>query len=200
MKKISILTDDSDSSAGSRHSSEASELEIHGWAKQKRLLNRIVIHGLPKIEKHEDLRGTFLRLCRRLKVDVSNRDIVDISRRKNTSQIKVELRKFHIKEDIRTAPLLKELKSGDILKLPANIKSSDVFINHDTTPYYLEMDIIGRKAIREGSLHSFNLTSQGFLAKRNVRSKAEHFSSIEKLTAYIADDESKWGKKKQRTF
>lgn len=189
----------SDASGISRYSSEATGLEIYEWAKQKRLLNRIIVYGLPKIEQHEDLKSIFLRLCRRLKVDVSSSDIVSISRKKK-SQIKVELRKFHIKEDIRTAPLLKKLTSADIFKLPSNVRSTDIFINHDTTPYYLEMDVICRQALREGSLYSCNMTSQGFFVQRNAKSKAENILSIQKLAAYIADDDSERKKKKLKMY
>lgn len=116
------------------------------------------------------------------------------------SQIKVELRTFHIKENIRTAPLLKELTSADIFKLPSNVRSTDIFINHDTTPYYLEMDIMCRQALREGSLYSCNMTSRGFCVQRNAKSKAAHILLIRKLAAYIADDESNRKKKKLKTY
>lgn len=161
-------------------------------------MNRITIYGVPKIEKHEDLKSIFLRLCRRLKVDVSSNDIVSISRKSESAQIKVELRTFHIKEGIRTAPLLKELTSADMFKLPSNIRSTDIFINHDTTPYYLEMDVICRQALREGSLYACNMTSRGFWVQRNAWSKAENILSIQKLVDYIADDGTKCARKKQK--
>lgn len=173
-------------------------MEIQEWNKQKRLLNRIIVYGIPKIEKNEDLKSIFLRICHRLKVDISSKDIVSISRKKKLSQLRVELRKFHIKEQIRTAPLLKELTTAAIFKLPSNIKSNDIFINHDTTPYYLEMDVICRQALRNGSLYACNMTSHGLWVQRNSRSKAENILSIQKLVAYIADEESKRRKKMRK--
>lgn len=143
-----------------------------------------MVHGVPQIDENEDILAIFMRLCRRIDVKITPNDVVKISRRQR-EQIKVELRDFYTKESIRTAPALKRLWSSDIMKLPSGMKRQSVFINHSTTSYYLEMDIVGRKAVADGSIYSCELSTRGLVVKRNSRSREEIILSLERLNDFI---------------
>lgn len=171
----------------SKWSYDENSKEMFELRQQNRFMNNIIVYGIPQMnarENREDLMEIFLRLCRRLNVDVSRCDIIDVSRFKK-NQILVKFHSYHIKDKVRIASRSKPTNLSNLMKLPSNIQSSDIFVNHQTTKFYLEMDVMGRKAVADGKIYEYNITANGFMVKRTKDSHERIILSLRELKDYI---------------
>lgn len=138
--------------------------------------------GIPHTEK-EDLQKIFFKICDRMRVNVSSRDINKISRIKN--DVIVELTTLELKEYILSKKSKYIIKVVDICKTKNVSNSERVEIYNHLTPFYLAMDDIAEEAIHKGIIREFEITKKGIAVIRRRNSKPRYFTSKTELNEYL---------------
>ncbi|XP_055306352.1 uncharacterized protein LOC129570678 [Sitodiplosis mosellana] len=152
---------------------------------QNRLINNLCIYGIPYFE-NENKNAIFLNMCSLLQANVSQRDIVKITRAPGWNALLiVELKQFEVKQRILHCAYMKPLWSSDLIHLPVEVPRKRVFVNIHTTKFYGRMAKIAKNAMRNNTLHIFWITRYGFLVKRTKNSQDKIVLSPDELVDYI---------------
>ncbi|XP_031636750.1 uncharacterized protein LOC116349467 [Contarinia nasturtii] len=164
--------------------------------KQNELANNLVILKLPRMT-NMDLRQMFLKLCDKLKVNISTDDIQEIYRRtrdgrdtahdfrEGPDDTIVCLKSYQLKEDIRYAAQKHTVFSGDIFDLQPNQWSKPIKIISHTTRYYSEMLSIAKAARNDRVIHNYEMSQRGVHIKRSPTSDDRIFISKTELLNFI---------------
>lgn len=79
------------------------------------------------------------------------------------------------------------LKVGDIITCSNKIADNAIFINNHVTPYFGKLLHEGRKAIKNGDIHSCWLNSFGCQLKIETGSTQRNYRSIDELNKLISE-------------
>lgn len=158
--------------------------------KQNQLDNNLSILGFPRM-KNEDLMDMFLKLCKKLKIQISFDDVSRIYRNNGVNEpVIVKFRNYENKVMMKNSAHLRDVWSNDLFKLPAGEQPTKIFVNLHTTRFYGKMVSIAREARKTKSLHSYYLCKRGLVVKRTETSKERIVLSPTELIEYIHGDKN----------
>lgn len=152
---------------------------------QNQLDNNLSVLGFPRL-RNEDLTEMFLKLCKKLKANVSHRDIVRIYRTNGVNEsVIVKFQNYETKVMVKNCAHTKDVWTNDLFKLPSNEKPTKIFINLHTTRFYGKMVSIAREARKSQNIFSYYLCKRGLIIKRTEKSKERIVLSSNELMDYI---------------
>lgn len=152
--------------------------------KQHELRNNLSIVGLPHV-KSENLRAMFLKVCKLLGAPTTNDAIRHIWRDTARQVINIELRDHDVKAHICRFSHAKYLWTDDLIRLPAGMVRSRIYINDQMTHFYKQMWEIGRQARKNHLIYTSWISDHGFMVKRTAASKKRYFLSAVELNRFI---------------
>lgn len=155
--------------------------ELH---KQNELRNNLSIVGLPHV-RNENLRSMFLKVCKLLGSPISNDAIRHVWRDTARQVINIELRDHDVKAHICKFSHARYLWTDDLMRLPAGMVRSRIYINDQMTHFYKQMWEIGRQARKGRLIYTSWISDRGFMVKRTAASKKRYFLSAIELNRFI---------------
>lgn len=155
--------------------------ELH---KQNELRNNLSIVGLPHV-RNENLRSMFLKVCKLLGSPITNDAIRHIWRDTARQVINIELRDHDVKAHICKYNNARYLWTDDLMRLPAGMVRSRIYINDQMTHFYKQMWEIGRQARKSRLIYTSWISDRGFMVKRTAASKKRYFLSATELNRFI---------------
>lgn len=160
----------------------AAETALNELRKQKRMHKHILVTGVPKIGRSENLRSIFRKICDEIGVRIESKDIVHIERSFNG--VIVEFRDMKTKRVIKKRASQHVISCRDILRASKcpnlNIKIVDLL-----TPHFLNIIRYANQAIANKLIASVNITSDGALVRRDADRDGRHFLLLDELKEYI---------------
>lgn len=159
----------------------AHDFYANEWAEQKKLMNNVLINGIPYI-KNENLYAIFIDLCQKLGMRISYRDIVQVYRSTSISII-VIFRNYEDKIEILGSI---EDKGGGIwadrfMTIPAGMRPKFVTIDHQMTGYFSKMENIAWNAKQNRNIYSHRLTADGFVVRRSKHDFERVVHSVDEI-------------------
>lgn len=154
---------------------------MHEKTKQQQLQYNIAIMGVPLLIE-EDLPLLLRDVCSTLGVDINEDDVVNVRRIPN-SKSNIIIAKFS-NMTIKGAIMVKkeeiDVHGSDLLDnvQPDSENNFRVYINHHLTPYYSQLLMFGRNAVKEKSIHSCWITANGLLVRFEEKDNPHVFTSI----------------------
>lgn len=155
--------------------------ELH---KQTKLRNNLSIVGLPHV-RNENLRAMFLKVCKLLGSPITNDAIRHIWRDTARQVINIELRDHDVKAHICKFSHARYLWTDDLMRLPAGMVRSRIYINDQMTHFYKQMWEIGRQARKCRLIYTSWISDRGFMVKRTAASKKRYFLSATELNRFM---------------
>lgn len=152
---------------------------------QHYLIRNICMHGIPR-RQHENLLDIVLRVCWKLGVRISSRDITAVYRvSKSDPLIIVKFNTISAKQNVMYARRRRTLLTSDIIEIPAGVAASKIHIFNHLTKFFEKLRKIANHAIHEERIYSYCLTKYGFLVKRTKYSTERYVFSVGELQDYI---------------
>lgn len=164
--------------------SSASTIRKTEMHKQNELRNNLSIVGLPHV-RNENLRSMFLKVCKLLGSPITNDAIRHVWRDTARQVINIELRDHDVKAHICKFSHARYLWTDDLIRLPAGMVRSRIYINDQMTHFYKQMWEIGRQARKSRLIYTSWISDRGFMVKRTPASKKRYFLSAAELNRFI---------------
>lgn len=164
--------------------------------RQRQLKENITVHGIPATN-NENLTELILKLLSKIGCEASASKIATSYRIKgnNISIIVVKLADFETKQLILSTKQTKKLSLGDVMSNPKEPKTP-LYINNHTTPFFGKLLAEGRKAMKNGKIHSCWLNNFGCQLKFTENGKYFNYKSIADLINLIDGEGSKTSKRR----
>lgn len=76
---------------------------------------------------------------------------------------------------------VKEVFSNEIIDLPSDMQPEYIYVNHHMTAFFTHINALVQKAKRDGVIHSFRLTQNGFFIRQTEKSEERIVSSAKDI-------------------
>lgn len=154
--------------------------------KQRSLKNNISVFGIGHKEG-ENLQQIILSLFQKIGCNVNEKQISSCYRLsgKGKGIIIVKLSDYELKLNILKIKAKKPVTVGELLSDSTNDASDVIYINNHVTPFFGKLLQEGRKASKNGDIHSCWLNAFGCQLKFAEDGKQHMYRSIEELTSLI---------------
>lgn len=169
------------SSVSGNDSDLSTELKL-----QMRQMNVLKIYRIKVTD--EQLKEIFLRICRQLKISI--RFDVDVNKiyRVSPETIAVEFNDIKKKDEIFNCYRIKLLYTNHIFEDVSKDQSKKIVFTHHLTQYFYEIEMHLVRALKEGRIHSFRLTTNGFLLQKKKYCDAEVVLSIKQFNDIMKNE------------
>lgn len=153
--------------------------------KQNDIIKNFTVRGFPRVDGL-DLMNMFMAFCKHINANVQPDDIRSIARQNDDSDLViVKFQHLHQKKLVRRLAIDMEIYLHQFIDLPAEVQPERIYINSQLTHFYTEIQKLAKIARSMGSLHSYQLRSEGFLVARTADSPLHLVLSTKQLQDYI---------------
>lgn len=151
-------------------------------------MNCIYIFGISqdllKQAQTEQFRmNIFRKLCKKIKVKVSEEEVEETFIKKNSLIIKMH--RMADKEKVLDCAEDRDVWTNDLYELPRGQDPLKIKICHFMTSFYSRMWFKAEKFKNQGRLHSFKLTNNGLVVVRKKANNEKIILSEQQLIDYI---------------
>lgn len=159
--------------------------------KQRLLKNNVSIFGIGRTEG-ENLLQIVVSLLNKIGCAVAEKQIVNCYRIKGNSNniIVITLADYELKQKILKEKSKKPITVGEIISCTSNAASTTIYINNHVTPFFGKLLHEGRKAVKNGDIHSCWLNSFGCQVKLQENGKQHGYRTVDELAELIASKKS----------
>lgn len=168
--------------------SQAASAQYHiQLDKQRSLKNNVSIFGIGSTEG-ENLLQIVVSVFNKIGCAVANELITNCYRIKGNSNniIVVTLADYDLKQKILKEKSKKAITVGEIISCTSDAAGTIIYINNHVTPFFGKLLHEGRKAVKNGDIHSSWLNSFGCQLKFEENGKQHGYRSVDELTKLIA--------------
>lgn len=158
-------------------------MELYG---QRTLSNNLYINyqeKQPEMQDENVLREIFRKISKQLKLDGEVIDVDSIYKAGDSNAFVVKLRDRNVKEKIIEAAEHIDIWSFEIFEKRKGIKPWNIHVGPYMTPFYTEMWYAALNY--KNQLHSFKVTDDGLMVKRNRDSNEQRILSKNELVQFI---------------
>lgn len=159
--------------------------------KQRSIKNNVSIFGIPSIEG-ENLQKIVLSLFEKTGCEVAENQVVNRFRIKTKGKgiIIVKLCDYDVKLNILKKKADKTVTVGEIISCDSKTSSEIIYINNHVTPHFGKLLQEGRKARKNGDIHSCWLNAYGCQLKFDEDGKIHMYQTIDEMNKLISDNVS----------
>lgn len=159
--------------------------------KQRTLKNNISIFGIIPTEG-EKLKQIAVSVFSKIGCAVADEQIVDCYRINGSSNgiVIVKLTDFDVKQKILKEKSKKAVTVGEVVACDSKAAATIIYINNHVTPFFGKLLAEGRKAIKNGDIHSCWLNSFGCQLKLEENGKQYGYRTVTELKKLITGKKS----------
>lgn len=169
--------------------------------KQILLRNNIAISGMP-IEPNENLSDIVDWIFDGLGLPALKEGELVRARRIPNSKTKLiiaSFRDFELKSAVMQRKVTKRISLSDLFELRAGESNPPIFINNHLTPFYSNLSFHGRNAMANKQIHSFWISSRGFLVKLNEDSNPIVVETAQQFDDFLKENGRAMQRKRDRS-
>lgn len=155
--------------------------------KQRLLKNNVSIFGVGRSDG-ENLMGIALALFNKIGCAVADNQVVNCYRinGKSNNIIIVKLADYELKQKILKEKSKTPVTVGELTSCNSDAASTIIYINNHVTPFFGKLLHEGRKAVKNGEIHSCWLNSFGCQLKIDENGKQHGYRTVDELKKLIS--------------